>query len=90
MLFFVIMNHVEYLDIGRIIKERRKELNITQEELCDGICEPVTISRIENGKQLPSTNHLKAILERLDLPSEMLISLVPSNTFLINLNSKRF
>ncbi len=75
------MNHVEYLDIGRIIKERRKELNITQEELCDGICEPVTISRIENGKQLPSTNHLKAILERLDLPSEMLISLVPSNTF---------
>ncbi len=73
---------MEYIDIGRIIKERRKELNITQEELCEGICEPVTISRIENGKQLPSSAHLKAILERLDLPDEMFISLVSPSVFL--------
>ncbi len=80
--FFVIIKRMEYIDIGRIIKERRKELNITQEELCEGICEPVTISRIENGKQLPSSAHLKAILERLDLPDEMFISLVSPSVFL--------
>ncbi len=76
------MEHMEYIDIGNIIKQRRKELHITQEELCEGICEPVTISRIENGKQIPSTNTLKAILERLDLPDETLISLVPFPVFL--------
>lgn len=76
------MGHMEYLDIGNIIKIRRKELHITQEELCEGICEPVTISRIENGKQIPSINTLKAILERLDLPEEIFISLVPKTIFL--------
>lgn len=69
------------MDIGTLIKVRRKELNMTQEELCAGICEPVTISRIENGKQIPSTEHLKAILERLNLPTQQIICLVPSNTF---------
>lgn len=76
------MEHMEYIDIGNIIKQRRKELHITQEELCEGICEPVTISRIENGKQIPSTSTLRSILERLDLPSETLISLVPMPIFL--------
>lgn len=68
------------MDIGTLIKTRRKELNMTQEDLCEGICEPVTISRIENGKQIPSTEHLKAILERLNLPTQQIICLVPSMT----------
>lgn len=39
--------------IGSIIRKRRQELGLTQEQLCRGICETVTLSRIENGKQTP-------------------------------------
>ena len=40
--------------LGEYIRQRRLELGLTQEEVCDGICEPITLSRIENGKQTPS------------------------------------
>ncbi len=56
--------------IGDIIKKRRLEMGITQEQLCEGICEPITISRLENGKQTPSRNTVMAILERLGLPED--------------------
>ena len=35
--------------LGEVIRQRRLELGLTQEELCEGICEPMTISRFENG-----------------------------------------
>ena len=44
--------------LGEIIKQRRQELGITQAELCEGICEPPTLSRIENKKQTPTRNVL--------------------------------
>ena len=40
--------------IGWIIKQTREEIGLTQEQLCEGICTPATLSRIENGKQAPS------------------------------------
>ena len=60
------------LFIGEVIKRKRKELRLTQEELCEGICEPSTISRIESGKQVPAKNKLDALLQRLDLPGDRL------------------
>ena len=36
--------------LGEYIKQRRLDLGLTQEQLCDGICEPMTLSRLENGK----------------------------------------
>ena len=39
--------------LGEYIKQRRLDLGLTQEQLCDGICEPMTLSRLENGKQTP-------------------------------------
>ncbi len=56
--------------IGDIIKKKRFEMGVTQEQLCEGICEPITISRLENGKQTPSRNIVIAILERLGLPED--------------------
>ncbi len=56
------------MKIGDIIRERRKNLNLTQEQLCEGICEPLTLSRIENGKAVPTYSHLRALLSRLGLP----------------------
>lgn len=56
--------------IGEIIKERRKELHLTQARLCEGICEPTTISRLENNEQTPSRNTVRALLQRLGLPDD--------------------
>ncbi len=60
------------IKISDLVKNRRKELGMTQEQLCEGICEPVTISRLENGKQIPSQKHLQEIFERLNIPNEYL------------------
>ena len=54
--------------IGIVIKQRRKDLKLTQEQLCSGICDPVSLSRIETGKQVPSRSIVNALLQRLGLP----------------------
>jgi transcriptional regulator with XRE-family HTH domain len=65
--------------LGEYIKQRRLELGLTQEELCDGICEPMTISRVENGRQTPSRNRINAILQRLGLPDDRYFALLSKN-----------
>lgn len=62
--------------LGEVIRQRRLELGLTQEELCEGICEPMTISRFENGKQTPSRNRIRAILQRLGLPDDRFYGLL--------------
>lgn len=62
--------------LGEAIKKRRLELGLTQEQLCEGICEPITISRLENGKQTPSRNRINALLERLDMPADRFYALL--------------
>ena len=44
--------------------------------VCAGICESVTLSRVENGKQTPSRNRINAILQRLGLPDDRYYALV--------------
>lgn len=44
--------------LGDYIRQRRQELNLTQEQVCAGICEPVTLSRFENGRQTPSRTRI--------------------------------
>ena len=39
--------------LGEYIRQRRLDLGLTQEQVCAGICESVTLSRFENGKQTP-------------------------------------
>ena len=51
--------------LGDKIRELRKRKHMTQEELADGICTSVSISRIENGIQMPSSAILDKILDRL-------------------------
>lgn len=69
---------MQELFIGEAIKKRRLELGLTQEQLCEGICEPITVSRLENGRQTPSRNRINALLERLDLPSDRYSALLSS------------
>jgi len=65
--------------IGEYIKQRRKALNLTQEQLCDGICDPATISRIETGYQAPSRSRLNALLQRLGLPDDRYYAISTKN-----------
>lgn len=65
--------------IGEAIRDRRLKLGLTQEELCAGICEPITVSRLENGRQTPSRSRLNALLERLDMPADRYYALLSQN-----------
>lgn len=65
--------------LGEYIKQRRLDLGLTQEQLCDGICEPMTLSRLENGKQTPIRNRINAILQRLGLPDDRYFALLSKN-----------
>lgn len=70
---------MQQIFLGEAIKKRRLELGLTQEQLCEGICEPITVSRLENGKQTPSRNRINAMLERLDLPADRYYALLSKN-----------
>jgi transcriptional regulator with XRE-family HTH domain len=67
---------MKLLQIGQIIRDRRLELGLTQEKVCEGICDPVTLSRIENGRQTPSKSKLNVLLQRLGLPQENYYAMV--------------
>lgn len=44
---------MELIFLGDFIRCRREDLGLTQRQLCEGICEPMTISRIERGNRRP-------------------------------------
>ncbi len=56
--------------LGDAVRRKRMSLGLTQEALCEGICSTMTISRLENGTQMPSYNRLRALLDRLDMPAD--------------------
>ena len=70
---------MENFFLGEYIKQRREALGLTQRQVCEGICTPVTLSRIENGTQTPSRTRINAILQRLGLPDDRYISLLSKN-----------
>lgn len=65
--------------LGDYIKQKRLDLGLTQEQLCEGICEPMTLSRLENGKQTPSRNRINALLQRMGLPDDRFFALLSKN-----------
>ena len=70
---------MENFFLGEYIKQRREALGLTQKQVCEGICDPVTLSRLENGKQTPNRTRINAILQRLGLPDDRYISLLSKN-----------
>lgn len=56
----------EYL-VGNILKEYRTRLNISQEELCFGLCAVSTLSRIENGTQEPRRKLVEALFSKMGM-----------------------
>lgn len=80
---------MKVLNIGELIRQRRIECGFSQEELCYGICEQPTMSRIENGTTTPSRSKLTALLQRLGMPSEKYYALLSENELeVMNLQSE--
>ena len=65
--------------LGETIYHLRKKAGLTQEALADGICSPVSISRIENGKQMPSGKVLEQLLARLGTSTYQLCNIYYEN-----------
>jgi len=57
-----------------VIKRRRKVLGMSQEELSEGICDPVSVSRIECGKVKPKTEVLKKLMKKVGMSGGSFIS----------------
>lgn len=64
------------LFLGEAVKRQRIELGLSQEQLCEGLCDIATLSRLENGRQTPAHNRVKALLQRLNMPDDRYYALL--------------
>ncbi|EOO24879.1 XRE family transcriptional regulator [Bacillus cereus BAG1X2-3] len=71
---------MEFYDFGITIKELRIKKNISQSELCHGICSQSQISKIEKGVIYPSSILLYQLSERLGID--------PNHIFALTQNKK--
>ncbi|MGG2933815.1 transcriptional regulator [Bacillus cereus] len=71
---------MEFNDLGITIKELRMKKNISQSELCHGICSQSQISKIEKGMIYPSSILLYQLSERLGID--------PNNIFALTQNKR--
>ncbi|MBE6469415.1 MAG: helix-turn-helix transcriptional regulator [Coriobacteriaceae bacterium] len=53
------------MTLGETIRMLRRKRGLTQEQLAEGLCSAVSISRIENDRQAPAASLLDALLGRL-------------------------
>lgn len=78
---------------GEVIRRTRESLGITQEELCDGICSVETLSRIENGKNMPSRANFEALMGRMGKSGKKYLPFIRSQDiedFLLKEELERF
>ena len=76
---------MKWIYIGEFIRKKRESLGLSQSQLCAGICESITLSRFERGKQRLSRDKTVALLERLGLPGEYAYYLTPREIEIENL-----
>ena len=61
------MTYMAYYTVGELIRDARERQKYSQEELSYGICTTSTLSRIENGLQVPGRKILEGLMQRLGL-----------------------
>lgn len=79
---------MNYIDLGRRIREERQKLNLTQEKLSEAINVSTTyIGQIERGERCPTLDTLIKICNSLGVSIDYLLhdSVFPSSTTLMNL-----
>ena len=68
------MNELNYVEIGKRIKSKRKELNLTQEQLSEIIdVSPSYVSEIERGTSISSLATITKITQTLNVSLDYLI-----------------
>ena len=89
------MNELDYVEIGKRIKIKRKEQKLTQEKLSEIIdVSPSYISEIERGTSISSLSTVGKIAQTLSSISicfnSMFVSIIPLNSIFISLSSNLF
>lgn len=56
------------MSVGNLVKKKRKELKMTQQELAEGICTQALISKLERNELNPSAEIINKISKRLNVP----------------------
>lgn len=74
--------------IGEVLREARERQKYSQEEVCYGICTPSTLSRIENGVQVPGRRILEALTQRLGITDNLCASYMGKEELEIYENGK--
>lgn len=59
---------MEQLKFGDIVRRRRKELNMSQEDLADNLMATSTLSKIENGQVRPEKHTVEYLMKKLNMP----------------------
>ena len=78
------MEWLKGYNVGFYIRKKREEKKINQAQLCYGICDRTTLSRIECGKQEPSVSVLKMLIQRLNIDEDQMMLLLGPKDFEIS------
>ena len=62
---YIVRKIPKVYEITEYLKNQRIEKKMTQNQISEGICEPETYSRIENGHRAPSKTNRRALLDRV-------------------------
>ena len=80
----------DFTDIGSFIKEKRKELNVTQDEISTGICSISYLSKIENNQIIPNDFYVREIMEKLDVDRAIYTKSMKEKEYLQNVINAYF
>ena len=72
----------DYTEIGAFIKKRRKDLNLTQDIISNGICSVSYLSKIENGQIVPNDFFVREIMTKLEIEEDFLSKNLEDKTYL--------
>ena len=64
----------ESIEIGHVLKSLRKSMDLSQQQLAEGICTQAQISKIENSNEIPSSlifSSSKSLTSRQSVMSPM-------------------
>lgn len=67
--------------LGERILRVRTSLGMTQEELCEGICTPETVSRIERGERAPKVAVYEQLMKKLGMEECRYYPFIESNDY---------
>lgn len=75
----------DFQEIGSFIKKKRKELNVTQDVISNGICSISYLSKIENNQIIPNRYYVKEIMDKLDVEESFYQKTLDDKLYLNNI-----